>query len=181
MKYLQMIQGWGERAPNCLLVSLVQYAEHEICKNIPETEDILIDIELCITKLAKLIALGELYFDVDLLKHYLLRVSHFSVGLNQALLSHQSGGLAFVLGEISHYLFVINFCKDTIPPPDLTTKDIELLSQAAHFVLSHACPELVNTNTPADMEWIKKNFWDDARDLLILRDVFHELARIGSR
>jgi hypothetical protein len=177
MDYQKVIQDWDDRAESCVLVALIQYAEDEIKKNTPEATATIFRIETCITKLAKLIALGKLKLNVNFLKFYLLRVSPFSVGLNEALQSHQSGGLAFALAKISHYLFLMNYCDAiTVAGPDFTTEDIETLSQAARFVISRAHPALINLDIPPDMEWSRNNYWDDLRDLLILHETFNRLT-----
>lgn len=178
MDYVQVIKGWDDRAESCLLVALIQFAEHEIGKSAPQETDTLLQIESCITKFAKLIALEKLVLEIDFLKHYLLRVSHFSVGLSEALRSHKSGGLAFALAEISNYLIKIRCHGDNIVPPDFTIEDVQIMLQAARFVISRACPDLINSDKPADMKWIKNNFWDDLRDLFILHDTLIKLTEI---
>lgn len=177
MDYQKMIQNWEEDAENYLLISLIQYAEDEIKKNTPEATDTILRIESCITKIAKLIALGKLGLEVGFLKYYLLRVSPFSSRLNEALQSHQSGGLAFALAEICYYLLEHNYYKDkAIDLPDFTAEDIETLSQAARFVISRAYPELINIDKPTDLEWCRNNYWDDLRDLLTLNDTLNKLT-----
>ena len=181
MDYQKIIQDWDDwNAEGCLLVSLIQYAEDEIGKNTPEATDTILRIESCITKLAMLIALGKLDLNIDFLKYHLLRVSPFSVGLNEALQSHQSGGLAFALAEISHYLFKLNYYEDnTINPPDFTVEDIETLSQAARFVLSRVHPAIINLDILPDMEWSDNNYWNDVRTLLVLHDTLNKLTEAG--
>jgi hypothetical protein len=163
-----------------MLVALILYAEDEIGKHTPEATDNIHRIELCITKMAKLIALGKLDVEVGFLKYYLLRVSPFSTKLNEALQSRQSGGLAFTLAEISHYLLLVSYCEAiTIIPPDFTTEDIETLSQAARFVLSRVQPDFVNLDIPANLEWCRDNYWDDVRDILILNETLNRLTEVG--
>jgi hypothetical protein len=180
MDYQKVIQDWESRDESCVLVALIQYAEDEIKKNTPEATATILRIETCITKLAQLIALGKLDLNIDFLKYYLLRVSHFSVGFNEALQSHQSGGLAFALAEISHYLFKLNYYKDnTVTPLDFTVEDIETLSQAARFVLSRVDPALINLDISPDIEWCRDNYWDDVRDILILNETLNRLTEVG--
>jgi hypothetical protein len=171
MGILQNIRDCGERASNCLLVALIQYAENEIRKNTPETINTVLQVESCITKLAKLTALGEFDLDINILKYYLLRVSHFSVGLNEALQSHQSGGLAFALAEIGQYFYLAHIDGRNIGMPDFTINEVAVMSQAIHFILSRVYPSLIGLSSPADMEFLRANFWDDGRDL----DILHEL------
>ncbi|WP_019867112.1 hypothetical protein [Methylovulum miyakonense] len=180
MDYQKIIQGWDDRATCCVLVSLIQYAEDEIGKSTAEATDTILRIESCITKIAELIALGKLDLEVGFLKYYLLRVSPFSVRFNEALQSRQSGGLAFALAEISHYLFMANYCDAvTITPPDFTAENIETLSQAARFVLSRVYPACINLDKPEDMEWCRNNYWDDVRDILILNETLNKLTEVG--
>lgn len=82
MDYQKMIQDWEAGAEDCVLVALILYAEDQIVKNTPAAIDIIRRIESCITKIAKLIALGKLELNINFLKYHLLRVSHFSAGLN---------------------------------------------------------------------------------------------------
>ncbi|POZ49550.1 hypothetical protein [Methylovulum psychrotolerans] len=179
MTHQKVMYDWEDRAANCLLVALIHYAEDEIRKNTPEATDTLCCIEACIIKFAKLIALGKLDLDIDFLKYYLLRVSPFSSGLKEALGSTQSGGLAFALAEISHYLFSINYYKNTIIGfPDFTDKDLSIMSEAARFVIARVQPDLLNIDKSADMEWIKNNYWDDVRDLLILHNTLNKLDKM---
>lgn len=106
MDVLQLIRDCGERASSCLLVALIQFAEFEAEINTQETEGTLLRIETCITKIAKLIALGDLDLDTNILGVRLFRVSRFSLRLKEALQSRQSGGLAFALTEISLYFSI---------------------------------------------------------------------------
>lgn len=180
MNYQKVIQDWEDGAEDCLLVSLILYAEDEIKKNTPEATATIFLIETCITKLAKLIALGKLELNINFLKYHLLRVSPFSVGLNEALQSHQSGGLAFALAEISHYLFLVSYCDAiTVTSPDFTNEDIETLSQAARFVISRFHPPLLNLDIPTDMKWCADNYWDDLRYLFILYETLNRLTEVG--
>jgi len=179
MEILPMIRDCGERASSCLLVALIQYAEFEASKSTQETDTTLLRIETCITKIAKLIALGDLDLDTNILGVRLFRVSRFSLKLKEALQSRQSGGLAFALAEISLYFSMIYIDGRDIEAPDFTCDDVEVMSQSIHFILSRVCPELVGFDTPADMEFMRANCWDDGRDLDILHELLGKLQSIS--
>jgi hypothetical protein len=171
METLQSIRDSGERASSCLLVALIQYAEFVAQQNTQDAVETLSRIDTCITKIAQLIARGDLDLDTKMLKYYLFRVSAFSTRLKEALESRQSGGLAFALAEISLYLSIIHLDGRGIEAPNFTHEEVTIMSQSVHFILSRVYPSLIGLSSPADMEFLRANFWDDGRDL----DILHEL------